>query len=657
MTTYYRYSVNGGPWSDWLEYSEAGNFTFDDNPQGVYRFEYYSTDQLGNTEPTHSETDLFDKEPPRGWVLNPTSGRWYHDGETFSVYAPAYDAGEPASGFASCAFSAIDIHFEELSGSELAQVMALMGSSHDMDELLAFLGPSRYTLVGLGQVPYSDGVCRGTATIPQHSGLTDKAYLVIKITDRSCNAYYDFARPGMDSGETILMDIDNNPPFVELTGTQGLDSPTTTGRQFGASLEITELDSGLDSCRGVIENGEGASYSFGIPKTGFSTCAFSMDVPAGLQDGSHTIWLIALDDQGNSGNASATIMIDNTPPSKAVTLPVENQTYGQIVPIELVAADNTGVNLSTVQYRIFEDLATLFGTPIGSATYDSDWRTLPRTFGNASSGSYGVQFNTTLEGLQDGKTYYLRARACDLLFTGVLPQGAEIPPHCTDPELPFKVDLRPPAMGGVTVSGGSLSWPAASDATGVDYYNVYLDGVFVASTASTSYDTGGEEGNWSVSAVDNVGNEGQRIGAQPPGYVPPVVQQSGSSSSGSNGGSYGGSTGGALVDTKPAKQEAKPQASNVQDGVVAAAQTVWKAVFGANDAASEPQALPAAPSQPAGVQQPSGLTGLVAGGMFNPAYGVYFLTLIGACALAYMLFFARRGKGGSNSVKSRDRRL
>lgn len=60
-STYYRYKFNDGNWTEWKIYSEAFSFEND----GVYTLEYYSDDELGNTEETiQGEIDKVDNEAP-----------------------------------------------------------------------------------------------------------------------------------------------------------------------------------------------------------------------------------------------------------------------------------------------------------------------------------------------------------------------------------------------------------------------------------------------------------------------------------------------------------------------------------------------------------------------------------------------------------------
>src|SRR3989344_4403493 len=59
--TYYRIKYAEGNWSEWLVYEES--FAFEQG-DGVYEIEYYSTDELENTEEIKNETDKVDTQAP-----------------------------------------------------------------------------------------------------------------------------------------------------------------------------------------------------------------------------------------------------------------------------------------------------------------------------------------------------------------------------------------------------------------------------------------------------------------------------------------------------------------------------------------------------------------------------------------------------------------
>ncbi|MFH1442682.1 MAG: hypothetical protein ABIG96_01490 [Candidatus Micrarchaeota archaeon] len=623
VVTEYRYRIGDGEWSYWIQYDGFTNFSFSE--EGIYAIEYRSYDQLNNIETVQSEIDIFDKQPPKVWVLNPTSGRWYHDGEKFSVYAPAIDLGNPASGFKECSFFAIDIHFEELTDNELLEVMRMLKVPGRLDDLLEYLD-GRYELVPLGNVPYSDGVCAGSLQIPEESGLTDKAYLVVQITDRSCNTLFDFARD--QNKDEILMDIDNTPPMVELVAEEGLDRPLSTGDYFSATLEAVDVDSELLNCYGeVVDEETEATFNFQGVIIDDQHCRIFGTVPNGLPDGSHTMGLYAMDREFNSGSVSTTMMVDNTPPSKAILSPEAGATYGQVMPIIMHASDISGINPDTAQYRVFEDVASLFGIPIGNSTYDSGWRQLKFFEGSDENGNYSADFNTSLEGLEDGKTYFLRARVCDSLFTGTLPSGAEIPPHCSDPEITFKIDLSGPVMpAGVTLSGTSLSWAAATDMTGVDHYNIYLNGNLEGTSTTNTFDTPGKTGTWTVSAVDVLGNEGAKAGVQAPQPTTPPSTNNGYS--GSSGNSYVSSSAYSGGDQTPQPAKTKEIAAPT-----AAPEPEENMVAVIPDSQTPPAKLPPAPNLDVPIVPDTG-TNSWATGFFTAAssqwqYGLLVLAVLG----------------------------
>ena len=69
------------------------------------------------------------------------------------------------------------------------------------------------------------------------------------------------------------------------------------------------------------------------------------------------------------------------------------------------------------------------------------------------------------------------------------------------------VDRTPPAVGGLELKGGILSWTASTDANHV-YYRVYRDNRQIASTVATKLDVKGAKGLYDVRSVDRWNNEG-----------------------------------------------------------------------------------------------------------------------------------------------------
>lgn len=70
------------------------------------------------------------------------------------------------------------------------------------------------------------------------------------------------------------------------------------------------------------------------------------------------------------------------------------------------------------------------------------------------------------------------------------------------------IDRTPPAVGGVELKGGVLSWTASTGPAHV-YYRVYRDGVQIASTVATRLDVKGAKGDYAVRSVDRWNNVGR----------------------------------------------------------------------------------------------------------------------------------------------------
>jgi len=564
---YTKYSVSGEYSQGWSYYDPAHNITFGSghyDDDGYYHFQYYSVDELGNAEVKHNETDVYDDDDPFGFVLNPVSGRVYHDGETFTVYAPASDAGYPPSGVASCEFYAIDINYEGINESQI----------HNMHDYLHALELNHvnYTLVYLGEVPYVNGVCRGTLTVPNPSNITDKAYMMIRIKDRSCNEWFGYARDDLENGRKIIMDFDNEAPRVIITDRDGLldEGFVEDNHHFIIYASVEEYQSGADECwADLFRDGEGLEFIESYPGVLLSEyqCRVDGNLPTGLEDGIYMLTVLARDEEFNIGNDSVRFLVDGTPPVKTLYSPTSGGSYGANgIPIKIGMDDETaGVDPSTVQYRIYAPGVDLDAIYVIGGLYDSGWRSTTIAEGNQWVGNYTSLFNITAENITSG-TYYMRVRGCDVLYPAPLTNGSQIPAHCTDPLLSIIIDLDPPiGPTNVIINGTIITWNAATDAgSGMTsgHYNIYnssgdIIGV-VNSTGTQTYSFTISNTNdiYKVSAVDSVGNEGAHVLAQK-ASVPPAGPiggggGGGSSSGGgtiSTGGSSSGGTGGSTGGT------------------------------------------------------------------------------------------------------------
>ncbi len=191
-------------------------------------------------------------------------------------------------------------------------------------------------------------------------------------------------------------------------------------------------------------------------------------------------WVRAVDDNGNrsaTSNEVSALAPDTTAPTAAITSPADGSSAYGPVTVTATASDDQAV----ASVDLLVD-----GTVVGTA----------------NSAPYTFTWNATAVG-----SHTLQARARDTSNnTGLsAPITFTVPVDTTAPSAPGQ-----PVSTGVTTTGASLSWPAATDDRGVTGYQVWRDGAPVGSTASLSYtDTGltpGATYSYTVRAADAAGN-------------------------------------------------------------------------------------------------------------------------------------------------------
>jgi chitodextrinase len=120
----------------------------------------------------------------------------------------------------------------------------------------------------------------------------------------------------------------------------------------------------------------------------------------------------------------------------------------------------------------------------------------------------------TISGLEENSTYYFAVTAIDLSgnqsaysaeASAHVPDGTNPPPDTTPPTMPTALQASE-----VTPQSVTLAWQASTDNVGVTGYQVFQDGVMVATVASSPWQvTGLQEQStyiFTVSAVDAAGN-------------------------------------------------------------------------------------------------------------------------------------------------------
>jgi len=219
---------------------------------------------------------------------------------------------------------------------------------------------------------------------------------------------------------------------------------------------------------------------------------------------------------GNWLEDSINFMLDNSAPTKEILSPVFNASYSSYIPFLVNITDHAGVNDSTAQFRISNDWDCLWTNPfnpLNSSTwvcflkYDSTWITL-----NHNSLYW---YNYSTQNMSEGM-YYFRVKVCDILGNCGDPQGLIIIDK-TAPSWPSRAKLTVTYSPYDKDGNITLSWPEASDASGIDHYNIYVynstgDLIFTDSTNETIYEIYNLKNGtytFNVTAVDKAipGNE------------------------------------------------------------------------------------------------------------------------------------------------------
>jgi hypothetical protein len=296
---------------------------------------------------------------------------------------------------------------------------------------------------------------------------------------------------------SVPFTIDNNPPstpVISVTDPDG-DGYDTDGIVTWSWTTSTDAGSGV------------AYYEFTAsdkPGDVSTKVLGNFLTTSDLIDGTYTAKVRAVDRAGHASEWSevAVITVDTIPPEKTIIQPVQGW-YVNTLPINITAIDESaGVDDSMVYFNITHEECALF--------WCWDVNDTSGILDNYNKPYYN--YTVDISGLVEGRKYKLTITACDNLG------------HCIDPSIFFGIDKTAPTWPSgakltVTYSpydkdgNVSLSWPATSDAlSGVDHYNIYLNGTLNATTNSTTYSylyINLSDGlyNFNVTPVDAVGNE------------------------------------------------------------------------------------------------------------------------------------------------------
>jgi len=487
--------------------------TFHFTEESLHEIRWYAWDKLGNVETEHVQQHKVDDTPPHVVILKPVDG-WYHDGGDIP-------------GIVTLAFD----------DNTNPQCVSGIEDGRQCNAYLVDVLPELKIVPLDSHLKYDASMmeCVGYATIPKPSGLPDGVvFLVIEVSDNVNNTknsiqeiwdaynqgYPDVVLDLLTSWNLPRIGIDNHPADVVIVKPED-GANITTEQQLYIEANINDGDGIVTS---GIPNGKPCPVKIADINVGniyyddsTRKCKGTIPLPK-LPDGHQPLEVSIIDNAGTTGVGITFVLVDNLPPEKDILSPVGEGYYSTVLPINVSAVDNgIGVDDSTVRFRISDDYNCLDNNP-GSfncaGSYDTGWITL----NNSEKPIYKYLFDIT--DLEEGVKYYLKIWTCDLFASvpnyTINELKAEEFKHCVDPSLYFIIDRTPPSgPTNVIIDGNHLTWNAATDSSGINHYNIYLDGVITYTTTNTYYDVNGT-GQWSVSAVDNSmpPNEGAKVPAQ-----------------------------------------------------------------------------------------------------------------------------------------------
>jgi flagellar hook assembly protein FlgD len=348
-----------------------------------------------------------------------------------------------------------------------------------------------YTKDGVDVViPISTETSAFTQTVD--SGITDGSVLV---------TLYASDLGGNDTTVARTVNIDSTPPFVAISlvssGAQ-FAGPRMTQGQAGSSpvvggtilLSYTATDTNIMqvSILYTLYSDQTTWTEILLPSSNALDVIYELDTTT-LTDGEYLLKITALDFAGNTPETEPTIYIDvdNTPPSVAITSPVQDQ-------IVIGDIDITGTAMDDHLLRYYVKL----GQGVDPGVYDA----IGSYTNNIDNGILHSWTPLSAEG-----TYTLKLEAVDVAGNSM------------SDSVSFTLDtIKPPAPAGFTVTLNEqkqpvLSWSADTVTQDLDVYNIYRNNDLICTTVSAAEinytDTEDITGTYSyyITALDTSGNE------------------------------------------------------------------------------------------------------------------------------------------------------
>ena len=226
--------------------------------------------------------------------------------------APLLDVTRPANGF-------------------VTAVGGIVGSINDAHLDQFTVSTTNTPSAPVWQVVDTETQNRANAVLTSLQGLPDGDYAVkLDATDLAQN----------HSTKVVPFTIDSTPPKVSLTAPVAGAVLGVVHSPFNLTGTIDEAH--LDTYRLHLNSGTTPTPGIGTDLITGTTLPLPSVLTAWdvskLQDGLYTLQLLAQDKAGNSGQATATVIVDNTPPTAAITQPVD---FGYITkPLDIRGSAN-----------------------------------------------------------------------------------------------------------------------------------------------------------------------------------------------------------------------------------------------------------------------------------------------------------------------------
>ena len=289
------------------------------------------------------------------------------------------------------------------------------------------------------------------------SGLVDDEYTIeVRVTDEAGNT-------GTDSVTFVL---DSNPPVVYMLSPD--DDEVVGGAPVTVEWSATDLGSGVSALEIKLDDG------VGIDVTGETSYEFS-----DLDEGLHTVTVIAVDGGGNEDEASVTFEVDATAPTVQITAPED----GAILPSADVLVAWTATDSSS-------GIGAVEGSLDGGA-----WTTV-------TSSPFA------LYSLTDGE-HEFSLRATDDVGNTAAAVSVSFSVDTIDPEL----EITAPIEGATTGSEVTVQWTVDDGSgSGIETLEVRIDvGAWTAASGTSHTFTALADGEHTVTvrATDGASNEGE----------------------------------------------------------------------------------------------------------------------------------------------------